>query len=52
MVKPWSVEIDDAIKLTKKRIKHLEKHGNGDSAMQEKRILTKQERHKTLRSQK
>ncbi len=44
----WDEQIDIGIKLTKARIKHLEKHGNGDTAMQEKRILVKQERHKQL----
>ncbi len=48
MVRPWDVAIDKGIKITKYRIKHLEKHGNGDSAMQEKNILKKQERHKQI----
>jgi len=52
MVKYWNVQIDKGIKLTKMRIKHLEKHGDGDGAMQEKRILQKQERHKQLRKDK
>ncbi len=34
------------------RIKHLEKHGEGDTAMKEKQILKKQERHKQLRDEK
>ncbi len=34
------------------RIKHLEKHGDGKSAMAEKNILVKQERHKQLRDAK
>jgi len=52
MVKPWSIAIDKGIKLTEFRIKHMEKHGNGDSAMQEKQILKKQKRHKELRDAK
>lgn len=49
MVKPWYEELDKSILTTKRRIKFMEKHGMGDSAMQEKRILQKQERHKELR---
>ncbi len=49
MVKPWSIAIEKGIKLTKERIKHMEKHGNGDVATKEKAILKKQERHKELR---
>ncbi len=48
MVKFWDKQINDAIKRTKFRIKHHEKHGNGDVAMQDKRILLKQERNKKL----
>ncbi len=50
MVKFWDVEIDRAIKITKMRIKHMEKHGMGKNAMQEKEILKKQERNKELRA--
>ncbi len=52
MVRFWDKQIEDAIKVTKFRIKHLEKHGNGDTAMKEKQILKKQERHKELRDAK
>ncbi len=50
-MRPWDVAIDKGIKLTKYRIKHLEIHGDGDSAMQEKNILKKQERHKQVRKE-
>ncbi len=49
MVRFWDIQIDKGIKLTKMRIKHLEKHGDGAVAMKEKQILQKQERHKELR---
>ncbi len=49
MVKPWTIAIDKGIKITKYRIAHHEKHGNGEPAMQDKFILKKQERHKRLR---
>ncbi len=49
MVRWWDIQIDKGIKLTKMRIKHHEKHGNGDVAQREKQILKKQERHKQLR---
>ncbi len=52
MVKPWSLAIDKGIAITKYRIKHLEKHGDGDTAMQEKNILKKQLRHKEKRDAK
>ncbi len=52
MVRFWDAEIDKGIRITKYRIKHLEKHGDGSSAMQEKNILKKQERHKQLRDEK
>ncbi len=52
MVKPWTIAIDKGIEITKYRIKHLEKHGNGEPAMREKQILVKQERHKKLRDAK
>ncbi len=41
----WKEHREIGIKLTKYRIKHLEKHGNGDTAMKEKNCLKKQERH-------
>ncbi len=50
MVKVKEIDLDKAIKLTKFRIKHMEKHGNGASVIQEKIILKKQERKKELRS--
>ncbi len=34
------------------RIKHLEKHGNGDTVIREKLILKKQERQKVIRLEK
>ncbi len=49
MVRYWDIQIDKGIALTKMRIKHMEKHGMGASAMLEKNILKKQERHKELR---
>ncbi len=49
MVKFWDKQIDKGIALTKFRIKHHEKHGNGDVVIDEKRILKKQERKKELR---
>ncbi len=48
----WTIQIEKGIKLTKMRIKHMEKHGMGDSAIQEKNILKKQERHRDLRKSK
>ncbi len=52
MVNWWDAQIEKGIKLTKMRIKHCEKHGMGDVAMQEKSILKKQERAKILREEK
>ncbi len=52
MVKFWDIQIEKAIKLTKFRIKHHEKHGNGNVAMQDKEILRKQERKQQLRKDK
>ncbi len=49
MVRWWDIQIDKAIKVTKFRIKHMEKHGVGDTAIREKAILQKQERHKQVR---
>ncbi len=51
-MKWWDIQIDKGIKLSKSRIKHHEKHGNGDVAMEDKAILKKQERHKQLRDEK
>ncbi len=51
MVRPWDEAVLKGIKLTKIRIKHLEKHGMGSEAMKEKNILKKQERHKELQQQ-
>ncbi len=51
MVKPWEARVEKGIKITKYRIKHLELHGNGDSAMLEKLILKKQERAKQRRAE-
>ncbi len=48
MVKYWEKQREIGIKLSKFRIKHLEKHGNGDTVMREKSILKKQERHNDL----
>ncbi len=52
MVKYWEKQIEIGIKLTKFRIQHCEKHGLGDTAMREKAILKKQERHKQVRADK
>ncbi len=52
MVKYWDEQIDKGIKLTKARIKHHEKHGEGNSTMEDKARLKKQERHKQLRMEK
>jgi len=49
MVKVKEVDLDKAIKLTKLRIRHHEKHGCGINAMQDKATLKKQERKKELR---
>ncbi len=51
MVRYWDIQIDKGIKLTKYRIKHCEKHGMGETAMREKAILVKQERHKKVRDE-
>ncbi len=48
MVRIRCNDLDKGIKLTKMRIAHLEKHGDGGSVMQEKQILKKQERQKQL----
>ncbi len=44
MVKPWEEAEKKGIKITKYRIAHHEKHGNGNVAMEDKNILKKQER--------
>ncbi len=44
MVRVWDIEAKNAIKLTKSRIKTMEEHGMGDSVMEEKNTLKKQER--------
>ncbi len=44
----WSKQREKAIKISKFRIAHHEKHGNGDTVMREKNILKKQERHHQL----
>jgi len=49
MVKPHHEMLDFSIKNYKMRIKHHEKHGNGDTAMREKIILKKLERKLELR---
>ncbi len=48
MVMWWHVQREKAIKLTEFRIKHHEKHGDGDVTMKEKYILEKQKRHHKL----
>jgi len=52
MVNFWDVQIEKGIKITKMRIKHHEKHGNGKVVMEEKARLQKQERHQQLRKTK
>ncbi len=52
MVDFWDAELERAIKLTKSRIAHCEKHGMGKNAMDEKKILQKQQRKQELRKQK
>jgi len=46
----WEIEENRAIKLTKMRIKHHEKHGCGNSVIKDKETLKLQERHKSLRT--
>ncbi len=48
MVKLHHVILDWSIKNTKMRIKHFEKHGEGNNVMQEKANLKKMERRKEL----
>ncbi len=52
MVRWWDIQIDKGIALTKMRIKHMEKHGMGDSVISEKARLKKQERSRDLRNNK
>jgi len=52
MVRFWDTQIEKGIRLTKMRIAHHEKHGNGDVAIKEKNILKNQERHKQVRKDK
>ncbi len=52
MVMVWVEAENKGIAITKMRIKHHEKHGNGDIVIQEKAILKQQERHKELRKMK
>ncbi len=52
MVKPNHELLKSGIKNTKMRIKHMEKHGKGTNAMQEKEILKRQERRAELLRQK
>lgn len=49
MVRWWDKQVDRSIALTKARIKHCEAHGMGDTAIREKAVLKKQERHKQVR---
>jgi len=44
MVKFWPEHIETAIKKTQKRILHMEKHGLGTAAMEEKHKLDIQKR--------
>ncbi len=48
MVDWWKEQRERSMKITRFRIKHHEKHGNGNVAMQDKEILKKQERHHQL----
>ncbi len=52
MVKPWEIDAQKSIALTKLRIKHMEKHGMGNEVIKEKNILKKQQRAKELRDAK
>jgi len=52
LVRIWDLAINNAIATTKMRIKHMEKHGVGDTIIREKRTLEKQLRHKKLRDEK
>ncbi len=51
MVNVKDVDLEKAIKLTKFRIKHHEKHGCGNNVMQDKNTLKIQERKRELRKQ-
>ncbi len=44
MVDVHKIELEKAIRLSKARIKHHEKHGCGTNVIQDKIILKKQER--------
>ncbi len=44
MVKFWLMQLEKSILKTKDRIKMMEKHGVGKSAMQEKATLQKQQK--------
>jgi len=52
LVRFWDEQIDKGIALTKMRIAHHQKHGNGDVVIKEKSRLQKQERHKQVRKDK
>ncbi len=52
MVRFWDIQLEKAIKLSKFRIKHHEKHGCGNNVMQDKKALQKQERKRELRRNK
>ncbi len=52
MVGWWDYQIDKGIKLTKARIKHHEKHGVGQAAIEDKRRLVTQEKNKLDRKNK
>ncbi len=49
MVRYYDVLSDQIIAITKARIKHHEKHGNGQAVMQDKKMLQIMERKKELR---
>ncbi len=49
MVKFWDIQLDKAIKISRRRIKHHEKHGVGKAAMQDKHNLQIQEETKRKR---
>ncbi len=46
MVRWWDIQIQKGIALTKMRIAHHEKHGNGSVVLKEKAQLARQEKHK------
>ncbi len=49
MVEVKKLDLLKAIKITKMRIKHHEKHGDGNNAIADKACLKKQERFYELR---